>query len=215
MSQLPFEPVAFGEGGIACEGRLRHTTSGEDRSRSLVGLEVDRHLPVTWRHTRVEGPVQLVILGGQSRAGRVITQHRRRVQIRADERGVAPGITQARVTSAHTGRRYVIPFFTATSRPINAIPRRPAPDRKPVSSRRRASGSFAAFRDGLAAWRSACQDLPRVETASKSLTAKSLPEFNALLARNGIAAVPVPMGTLPSPTCAAGAAPVGAATRGR
>ena len=76
-------------------------------------------------------------------------------------------------------------------------------------------GDMAPSAQMLAAWRSACQDLRRVETAWKSLTAKSLPEFNALLARNGVAAVPVPMGTLPSPACAAGAAPADAATRGR
>jgi hypothetical protein len=63
-------------------------------------------------------------------------------------------------------------------------------------------GDMAPSTQMLAAWRWACTDLRTVEAAWKDAATKALPEFNALLAKNGLRGIPAPVPALPVPSCA-------------
>ncbi|HZH39486.1 MAG TPA: hypothetical protein VFD85_00660 [Gemmatimonadales bacterium] len=67
-------------------------------------------------------------------------------------------------------------------------------------------GDMAPSAQMLKAWHWACTDLKTVEAGWKAVTARALPELNALLTKSGLSPVPVPTDPLPSPSCGNAAA---------
>jgi hypothetical protein len=65
-------------------------------------------------------------------------------------------------------------------------------------------GDMAPSVQMLKAWQWACTDLKTVVAGWKTVTTKSLPELNALLAKNGLSPVAIPTGALPVPPCGGG-----------